>query len=412
MYIERNITSDILEALQSSPVILINGARQTGKSTLVQHLAKQHGFQYVTLDNYSVMDAVKQDPVGYLNAFKQPLIVDEVQRIPQIFQAIKQIVDEDRRPGRFLLTGSANVFMLPKLSESLAGRLEIHTLWPFSCDELHQKKAVFVDSAFSGQISVNSMKIISLGDLFENLVKGGYPEIQKQKSLRRRRAWFSAYITTILQREIQEISRIEGIHEIPRLLSLLASRSGSLLVLSSLSRDAGLVLMTMKRYLALLEATFLVTRLPAWFRNIGKRLIKAPKIYLNDTGLLSYLLGIDQIQVDLDRKILGQLLENFVMQELSKQITWSETQPQLYYFRTKAGKEIDFVMENRAGKIVAIEVKASATVNSRDFAALNELKQSLPPESFVSGIVLYTGSEIVPFGANLFAIPVNALWQL
>jgi len=409
MYIPRNITTEILDALQTNPVVLINGARQTGKSTLAQWIANQEYFEYVTLDDFTVLNAVSRDPIGYLSAFDRPLIIDEVQRVPQLFLAIKQLVDKNRRPGQFLLTGSANVFMLPKLSESLAGRIEIITLWPFSCDELIQKKSTLIDQFFSSKFSMIQTDDLSRKDLVKKMITGGYPEMQKLNSDRRRNAWFNSYITTIIQRDVIDISRIEGIQELPRLLSLAAAQSCGLLNLSSLSRDAGLVMMTLKRYLSLLEATFLVKRLSAWFKNIGKRLIKASKIYIADSGLFSYLVGIDQNRLDNDPKLIGQLLENYVMQELFKQASWSETLPQIFYYRSVSNKEVDFVLENRAGNIVGVEVKTAATVTSNDFSGLSELKD-LTGKQFLRGIVIYTGNKTVPFGENLYAVPVSALW--
>ena len=409
MYIPRHITAEILDALSASPAVLLNGARQTGKSTLVKEIAKQSSFEYVTLDDFTTLNAVSLDPVGYLTAMKKPIIIDEIQRIPELFLAIKQLVDKDRQPGQFLLTGSANIFMLPKLSESLAGRVEIITLWPFSCDELIQKKATFIDHLFSDQFSLIHDHDFSRQELIEKMVRGGYPEIRKLATERRRIAWFNSYITTILQRDVTDISKIEGVKELPRLLSLIANQSGALMNISSLARDAGLVMMTLKRYLALLEAIFFVKQLPAWFKNIGKRLIKSPKLYLSDTGLLSYLMGQGQNRLEIDPKFIGQLLESYVMQELFKQATWSETLPNIFYYRSVSGKEVDFILETRSGHIVGIEVKASSTVNSSDFDGLIEIK-SLLGKKFVRGIVIYTGSNTVPFGENLYAVPVSALW--
>jgi uncharacterized protein len=409
MFLYRNISEEIFEALSSSPIVLLNGARQTGKSTLVKWIAEQRQFEYVTLDDLTTLNAVIRDPVGYLAAFKKPLIIDEVQRAPGLFLTLKQLVDQQRTPGKYLLTGSANVFVLPRLSESLAGRIEIITLWPFSCDELASRKGIFIDRLFSRQFDMNQDENFSREEFITKMMNGGYPEVQTLSTQRRKNAWFQSYITTILQRDVQDISRIEGIHELPRLLNLIAAQSGSLVNFSSLSRDAGLVMMTLKRYVALLEATFLIKRLPAWFKNIGKRLIKAPKIYLNDTGLTGYLLGIDQQRFVRDPHLLGRLLENYVMHEMFKQSGWSRIQPQIYYYRSTAGKEVDFLLENRAGEIVGIEVKAASTVTQGDFSGIMELKASLG-EHFIRGIVLYLGQRTVPFGNNLSAVPVSDLW--
>jgi len=410
MFIHRNITKQLLGALATAPIVLLNGARQTGKSTLTQWISKQMNFEYITLDNYTVLDSLKRDPLGFLSNFKNPLVVDEIQRVPDAFLAFKQIIDQDRRSGKFLLTGSANIFMLPKLADSLAGRMEILTLWPFSCDELRGFQTNFIDSLFSKSLFKKSIQQYSFNDLLRTIIAGGYPEIQKLKSDERRNSWFNSYITTILQRDIRDFSRIEGIQELPRLLMLLASRSGSLLNMSNVSRDSGLVLMTLKRYVSLLEATFLVKRLPAWFTNIGKRLVKMPKIYLTDTGLLCHLLDADQNRLRRDPMMLGKVLENFVMQELFKQAEWSKIRPRVYFYRSAAGKEVDFILENRGGQIVAIEVKSSTGVDSKDLKGLIELREALG-ERFIRGIVIYTGQEIIPLGTKLQAMPVQALWR-
>ncbi len=409
MLIHRNITKQLLDALNTFPVVLLNGARQTGKSTLVQWIAKQSKLEYITLDNYTVLGSLKRDPLGFLSNFNSPLIVDEVQRVPDAFLAFKQLVDQDRQSGKFLLTGSANVFMLPKLADSLAGRMKILTLWPFSCDELHGTRSTFIDSLFSKSAFRKSMPPLSGGDLLRTITTGGYPEVLKLKSDARRKAWFDSYMTTILQRDIKDFSRIEGIHELPRLLMLLASRSGSLLNMTHLSRESGLVLMTLKRYAALLEATFLVKRLPPWFANIGKRLVKMPKVYLTDTGLLCHLLDMHPARLQRDPTMMGKVFENFIMQELFKQAGWSRTQPRIYYYRSTAGREVDFILEGRAGQIVAIEVKASTTVDSKDLKGLVELKGALG-DRFIRGIVIYFGQEIVPLGGRMQVVPVQALW--
>lgn len=406
--IYRNISNNLLEALAFSPVVLLNGARQTGKSTLAQWIAKKQNMQYYTLDDFSVLDAVNRDAAGFLSGIKSPAVLDEVQRTPHLFQAIKMDVDNNRSPGKFLLTGSANIFLLPKLSESLAGRMEILTLWPFSCDELTKRKNMFIDNLFADDFPSLKYKKVSRDSIIDLLLKGGYPEAHKLDNERRKNVWFGSYITTILQRDIRDISKIEGIHELPKLLSILASQCASVLNITSLSRDTGIPLMTLKRYLILLEATFLVKRLPAWFTNIRKRMIKSPKIYLNDTGLLAYLLGINHKQLLSSHYQSGHVIENFVMQELFKQASWSSTQPRFYFYRTAAGKEVDFILENSSGQIVGIEVKASNTVQRSDFKGLTDVKESTG-KRFLRGMVIYFGDTIIPYDKDLFAVPISAL---
>jgi len=408
--IKRHILNKILEALSDTPVVLLSGARQTGKSTLAKWLAEgSHPARYITLDDAAVFASVKQDPAGFIQGLDGAVVIDEVQRVPELFSAIKLIVDQERNPGRFLLTGSANVLLLPRLSDSLAGRMEILTLWPFSQGEKEGGGDVFIDNVFHDQIPFVKGSG-NRSDLMQRLLTGGYPEMLLRIKPARRRAWFSAYITTVLQRDVKDLAQINGLTAFPRLFSLLTARTATILNIAELSRSIGLPQTTLKRYLALLETTFLTVLLPPWSGNFSKRLVKTPKLYLNDTGLAAHLLGVYSEEMLGDGRFLGPLLENFVLLELLKQASWSETQPRLFYFRTQAGQEIDVVMEDPAGRVVGIEIKAAATLTGRDFAALKDFSESMG-DAFHLGIIFYTGSEPVSFGKNLHALPVSSLWK-
>jgi predicted AAA+ superfamily ATPase len=409
--IERHISGRVLAALNDTPVVLLHGARQTGKSTLVQWLANtKHPARYLTLDDLGVLSAARGDPAGFLAGTEGPLVLDEVQRAPELFLAIKLAVDRQRRPGRFLLTGSADVMLLPQLAESLAGRMEILTLWPFSQGEINGVQEAFVDAVFSEALPTFGSIRVDLhrrsAELWSRVTRGGYPEIIGRMSEPRRRAWFDSYIATILQRDVQSLANIEGLTLLPRLLSLLAARAGSLLNASELSRTSAIPLTTLKRYLALFETTFLVRSMPAWSSNLAKRLVKAPKLYLSDSGLLAHLRGVTS---DAPPEARGPVLENFVVMEICKQIGWSGRQPAMFHFRTQTGQEVDIALEERAGQVVGIEIKASQTVSSRDFQGLRVMSEMLG-DRFVRGIVLYTGPETIPFGQNLHAVPLEALW--
>ncbi len=408
--INRNITHHILDALSDTPVLLLNGARQTGKSTLVKTIsAHSHPARYVTLDDATVLSAVKHDASGFLAGIDGPVVIDEVQRAHELFPAIKAEVDRNRRPGRFLLTGSANVLLLPRLSESLAGRMEILRLWPFSQGELEGVTETFIDGLFAAKLHAESPRHESLASLRGRIITGGYPEVVSRTKEDRRRAWFESYITTILQRDVRDLANIEGLTNLPRLLALIASRSPALLNLAELSRTLAIPHSTLKRYMALLEATFLILHLPAWSGNLGKRLVKTSKLVLNDTGLMAHLLGADMERLAAGGFI-GPLVENFVIMELTKQITWSATRPQMFHFRTQTGQEVDIVLEDRAGKLVGIEVKASATVTTKDFRGLQAFAEATG-KRFHRGVVLYTGKEGISFGSNLYALPLGTLWH-
>ena len=406
----RHATAALLDALRDTPVVYLQGARQTGKSTLVRSIAeREYPAPYLTLDTAAVLAAALNDPEGFVAGLGRPVIIDEAQRAPDLALAIKAAVDADRRPGQFLLTGSASIMSVPILSDSLAGRMELHTLWPFSQGELTGVRETFVDRLFAEKLATPPAAPDTGESLVDRLCAGGYPEIQTRRSHARRQAWFDSYVDAILQRDVRDLANIERLSEIPRLLALLASRAGELLNAADLARTLGIPQTTLKRYLTLMEMTFLVRLLPAWFSNLGKRLAKAPKLLLVDTGLLTHLIEADADRLRRDRTLLGHVLENFVAMELIKQLGWSQRRCRPFQFRTESGAEVDLVLEDRAGRLVGVEVKSAASVKQQDFRGLETLAR-LSGDRFVRGVVLSTGTTVVPFGPNLFALPVSQLW--
>lgn len=408
----RNLKREILESAQYCPVIVVNGARQAGKSTLMAGLfEKAIRPTYINLDDVATLAAAKAAPKNFLQGLKGPVIIDEVQRAPELFLPIKEIVDASGKKCRFFLTGSAGVLGLTKLADSLAGRMEVFSLWPLSQGEIRGKKDSLVDLLFRDREPLPQIKALELPELLSIITAGGYPDILRRPIPKARSGWFRGYISSILERDVRDLSRIEGITELPNLLTLLASRAGCLLNHSDLSRSMGIPHMTLKRYMALLEAVFFVEQVQPWSRNIGKRLLKTPKVFINDTGLMCHLLGRDIAALNADRTLLGSVFENFVCVELLKQLTWGDVKPRLYHFRTADNRfEIDFVLEAPDGKIVAIECKASSSVDEVSFKGLRYLKEHLG-EQFHRGIVLYTGEYTLTFGENLQAVPVSALWE-
>ncbi|MBN2103894.1 ATP-binding protein, partial [bacterium] len=356
--------------MKDTPIIFLNGARQSGKSTLVKWLCQEkYPARYLTFDDSNVLAAASADPEGFISGIDGPVIIDEIQRVPELFLAIKKSVDQDRKPGRFILTGSANVLLLPKLADSLAGRMEILTLWPFSETEILETTTNFIQKIFHDDLPKSFQKL-NRKHLISRLVTGGYPEAFDRKNDSRREQWFSSYVTTILQRDIRDIANIEGLTAMPRLLSLLATRAGSLLNYAELSRTSTIPQSTLKRYMTLLETTFLIKPLPAWSANLSKKLVKSPKVMLCDTGLSCYLTGADQQKLTEDPSTVGSILENFVCMELCKQISWTEKKYQLFHFRSATGDEVDFVIEDMAGNIAAIELKSRETIKSDDFKGI------------------------------------------
>ncbi|MGB8260026.1 MAG: ATP-binding protein [Terracidiphilus sp.] len=410
---QRSLAAPLNESLADTPAVLVNGARQTGKSTLVQspQLAGRDR-AYLTFDDPGLLGAARRDPSGFVAGLGDRVTLDEVQHVPEIFPVLKAAIDRDRRPGRFLLTGSANPMLLPLLADSLAGRMEVLTLWPFSQGELEGRTETFLDTLFStGPLPWSGAPSgLARPQLLEAILAGGYPPAIARPSPARRASWFQSYRMTMLQRDIRDLANIADATAVPRLLSVVAARAGSLLNFADISRTLGLPQTTMKRYFALLESTFLVQLLRPWATNLGKRVILTPKVYLNDTGLLAAVLGVTLDRLRQDGSLLGAMLENFVLMELRKQAAWSRTQPEIYYWRTASGQEVDLVLEDRAGRLVGIEVKASATLGAADVRGLQAMADAAGPR-WLRGLVLYAGAEVVPYAANLHGVPLQWMWK-
>jgi predicted AAA+ superfamily ATPase len=409
--LQRNITPNILAALSDTPVVLVHGARQTGKTTLVREIAKaEHPADYITFDDPAVRATAQTDPQGFVDSLDGPVVIDEVQRVPELALAIKASVDRNRKPGRFLLTGSANVLLVPRLSDSLAGRMEIQTLWPLSQGEIEGVRESFIDRLFAAKPLKHATFRKKGLPLVDRVVRGGFPELMQRHDEERWRTWFSSYLDTILQRDVRELANIEGLTALPNLLALLAARPGGLLNYADIARGVQMPQTTLKRYLALLQMTFLVQLLPPWFSNLGLRLVKSPKMYLCDTGLLVYLLKSDRARLAADPAAFGPVLENFIVAELRKDATWSRTHPHMFHYRTHTGAEVDVVLEG-GGRIVGIEVKSSATITADDFKGLRHLAETTG-DRFHRGVLLYGGTELLPFGPGMYAIPIPAVWQV
>lgn len=393
--------------MRDTPVTMIVGPRQSGKSTLVQALVDEFdGARYVTLDRSINLAAAREDPAAFVSDSAGTLAIDEVQRAPDLLLEIKASVDRDRRPGRFLLTGSADVLALPRVAETLAGRMEVLQLWPLSQGEIEGHREGFIEALLAGDLTgVAAASHSSKDELLERIEAGGFPEALERNGERRRR-WFDGYLDTMLQREVRDLANIGGSTELPRLMTLLADRATGLLNYASLARDLGMPQTTLKRYIALLEKAFLIRTVPAWFRNVGKRLIKSPKLVLSDSGLLTHLLGGGQ---GVERSF-GAVLENFVLMEIAKQASVSPARPGIFHYRTAEGAEVDALIEPRGGPICAVEVKAAATLTSRDLRGMRSLEADLG-DDFGIGAILHTGEEAVRLRPKIWALPLPALWS-
>ncbi len=402
----RFAASRVETALSDTPVVLVNGPRQCGKTTLVRNLIGGNR-EYYTLDDATVLESARTDPDGFVRRLGSA-VIDEVQRAPELLIALKKAVDEDRRPGRFLLTGSANVLTLPRVAESLAGRMEVITLQPLSQAELLGKAPGFLSNAFQGQ-PTTPVSLLSREALMEAVLTGGYPEMLERRDAERRRSWARNYIKAIVDRDARDIADLEKLDRMPRLLRALAEHSGQLTNYAQLGGQLGLDGKTANKYIGVLEQLFLITRIEPWFRNRLSRLVKTPKLHFLDSGLLASLSGATYETLENDRTRFGALLETFVLAEVVRQITWQSDMYSLYHYRDKDQNEVDIVIENEMGDVVGLEIKAAATVRASDFKGLRRLAESAGSD-FKFGAVLYDGDAILPFGDGLYAAPISSLW--
>ncbi len=409
--LRRNIEDVLVEAVNHSRVVLVNGPRQVGKTTLVRELIDfGPEASYTTFDEIATLSFAQRDPAGFIGQFTGTTILDEIQRVPELFLPIKAAVDRRKQPGSFVLTGSANVYALPRLADSLAGRLQIVTLWPLSQGEIDGTKENFIDWAFRKEISLPRSFDSDRKDILGRAIRGGYPEAIDRKTDRLRRMWMDAYIATLLNRDVRETGNIRDLKDFPVLLNALAIRSGTLMNISDISRTVGIPHETLRRYLALLEALWLIVELPAWSANLGKRLVRTPKMTLNDTGLLAGIMNLDPRRLNREPVYMGQLLESFVVMELRKQMGWNDTPVKMFHFRDQKGAEVDILLESASGEVVGIEVKSTATPRAEDFAGLRTL-QAAVGDRFRRGFLLHLGEKASGASKDLYALPIAALWR-
>lgn len=405
----RAILPRLEESLADSPVVLIHGPRQCGKTTLAREAGISGGHAYRSFDDDNLRAAAEADPIGLVDSLPDRVVLDEVQRVPGLFAALKMAVDGDRRPGRFLLTGSANVLLVPRLADSLAGRMEILRLHPLSSAELARRESTLLGSLFAGKPPETSGQGSRMGEsLAEVLASGGYPAALARAAPRRRAAWYRDYIETLVQRDVREMARISSLDVLPRLLSLAAAHTATLLNVADLAAPFQLSRPTIRDYMTLLRRIFLVDELPAWHHNRLKRLVKTPKLHLGDPGLATALLGLTPAALWKDRTMFGRILETAVFQELRRLACAEEESVSFHHFRDKDGAEVDIVLES-AGRIVGVEVKAAATVTPRDFSGLRKLTAAAG-DRFSLGIVFFDGDTPLVFGDSMVAIPFRELF--
>ncbi|MEN3001354.1 MAG: ATP-binding protein [Armatimonadota bacterium] len=407
--VRRWLLERVLELLDIMPAVFIQGARQVGKTTLATQLVAEGVMQvYFTLDDLATLRAAQQDPVGFVDNLPERSILDEVQRVPELLLGLKRRIDTQRKAGMFLLTGSASPLTLPQVADVLVGRMAILTLHPFSQGEMEGVRERWIERAFEGRWEMASGA--DHNDIWARILRGGYPEAVSISDTAKRQAWLRAYADTLITRDVRLLVDIERVADTGRLLQLLASQACQLLNIANLSRETGIPYSTLQRYLALLETLMIVARIPPWHASISQQLLKTPKIMLNDTGLALAILNVSEERLKGDDSLRGRMLENFVAAELVKQISYADMPYRLYHLRTSKGREVDLLIEDEQGRLLGIEVKASATVGAEDFRHLRALAE-WAASRWAGGVVLYLGRTQVPFGEKLWAMPVSSLWQ-
>jgi hypothetical protein len=407
--IERRLRPRVLEALDDTRVAVVLGARQVGKSTLVEQIATENRpARILTLDDQATRDAATADPTGFIAGLSTPVVIDEIQRAPDLLLAIKARVDRDQTPGQFLLTGSANILTAPRIGDALTGRAEYLTLSPLSQGELHGSVESFIPLLFEGDWPQVTSRDVGRAAYAATIAAGGYPAALGRSDARRAR-YFDGYVETIIQRDLSTIAQVHDRANVRKLLFAIGSISASLINFDGLARDLGLSANTLRAHAALLDTLFLITRVEAWSANLLSRVVKAPKAYVADSGLLCHLIGADAERVAGDGAVAGMAFETFVAMELRRQIAWQQNAPRQFHYRDRDGREVDVVLERRDGSLVGVEVKAAASASAADFRGLRHLRDKLG-DRFKAGVLLYTGPSTVPFGDRLAAVPLCGLW--
>lgn len=407
--IPRRVAAQIATALSDTRVVLVAGPRQAGKSTLVQQFAGE-GRRYISLDDAQVLSAAKADPIGFIRTLDRA-VIDEIQRAPELMLSIKDSVDRDPSPGRFLITGSTNLMAMPAVGDSLAGRIERVMLYPLAQAEITGSAGTMIDRLFANERPSWKGEAVFGAPILQAVLAGGYPEAVRRTDESRRRRWFGDYLSLVLDRDVRDIAAVEQLEKLPRLMELLGEHASQLTNYAALGNVLGLTKPTVSRYLSILERLYLVQATRPWFTNRISRMIKTPKVHFLDSGLLAHLRGDTLASFDLDRQRLGPLMETFAVSEILKQMTWSQTTVRLSHFRTREGEEVDIVLEDTRGRIVGIEIKAGATLRMKDFSGLKKLEQAAG-EKFVRGLILHDHDRITPFSEKIQGAPMSLLWQM
>lgn len=406
---KRYVSTQISVALGDTPAVVVVGPRQSGKTTLIKEFVGDD-WSYITLDDVNQLQFARDDPVGFIrNLTARHVIIDEVQRVPELMLPIKQSIDENRLSGRFLLSGSANAMALPRVADSLAGRLEVIKLFPLSECEIQNKPSTFLLKLLKTEAPQTKNIRIQSG-LIEKVCKGGFPEALERTVESRRMTWFQQYVMSIIQKDLKELADIEHLNIVSKLIQLFSNQAAQMIDYTTVAKNLELSRQTVKRYIELLKQLFIFQELPAWHSNQNKRLIKTPKVHMIDTGLLCGLNRISYEKLCENRQLFGYLLENYVFCELQKMASWCEESLCFYHYRDKDKVEVDIVIETVSGDVIGIEVKASATIDKSDFQGLMRLKKTAG-DKFKIGVLLYDGDHTNQFDENVYSVPIGSVWE-
>ncbi len=404
----RHLRPLVLEALSDTRIVFVAGARQVGKTTLTTDIVdSSYPMRRFTLDDQATRDAATRDPMGFVAGLDGPTLIDEVQRAPDVLLAIKDAVDMDTTPGRFLVTGSANILTSKRIKDALTGRVETLRLWPLSQSEVEEGTKNFVDALFRRKPPGVQGATTGREAFTGRVIAGGYPEARRRNASRRA-SWFDNYLDSTLDRDLRDITDAIKVDEMPRLLRLLAAQAANVLTYRGVSEKLDLNHETVKAYVGLLEQMFLVRRFPAWRPGLGSREVAKPKIYITDTGLLCHLMGADATRVAEDDQVTGKVLENFVAMEILRHQEWASERTRIYHYQ-RDREDVDLVLERADGSVVGVEVKSAATVRPRDYRWLEKLRERRG-EKFAAGVVICTAAQTTPLGDRLWAVPVSGLW--
>ncbi len=399
--------------LKAARVLVINGPRQVGKTSVLGVLHRTLGGTYVSLDRTADLRSARTDPTGFVTGFDEPLFIDEVQRGGDpLVLAVKAEVDRQPTRGRFVLAGSTRFLTEPRLSESLAGRVRFVDMWPLSQGEIDASPDRFIDVLLqdAGQLRLVAHPPLSRREIFERVCRGGFPEAVLADTLTDRREFLADYVRTVTMKDVRELADLQHKQSLRSIVGLIAARTARELNAADIGREIGIPAATLRRYLPLLETIYLHHLVPAWSRNLTSKVVHRPKVHIVDSGLAAYLLGTDADGLARPTAVhSGQLLESFVAGELARQLTWSDQEAALFHWRDRSGVEVDLLLETPDGRVAGVEVKAAIDVREEDFAGLRSLQRHLG-KSFVAGVVLHCGDRPRSFGPNLMSLPMSSLW--